>query len=622
MNKISKLALWIFGFVLLSLLVVGVNYDYIYNPYTGKRDRSISLNQTGNNITADNFIGNLSADNTYNISDIEELNNTLRDDFQTNESILYGQNSSGDLNVLSITDENILELSIDAVKSDLWEIIQNEIRLVNPYNVNLSRNLTADFIIARDDLVVLDESSIIIGGYVNGSPFSKISAEEIINPAVPTAKRTTVNVDRDLSSVYNVTNGTVFLFAQNLDNQPYSNSVIDAVNADGIPMAMVKRGANYSEPHKSEFIGLGGHMDILNGPLATVATSPNASTMAFGFYEDLILKDDNSWDDFVNITRIIFISTENMSINLTTTFNESVNMTNFLTVGDPLVFYVNSSDTTTGDGSGAHSHIIDGGASNAVCLRIRKAGSPEWSICQNGNSQNLAFISHDSGGGDVLVLDDNGNASFGGDLGVNGNLSIIDRIIFGFGEFIDNVVDGWLRIFGNLEVEGNVNITGELNVSGNFTGNQYYGEMWNQSPNDTAWNFDVDVASIYYNMTGLSEGKLNGFTYYGNSTETGGSYLEVNVAGRYKVDTAISFEGMAQGRLYSFVSSKNFNVDLSRNCYSRRYVSALSVVGSASTSCILDLDVGDTLNLQVEAEGTAGDIHIHAINLNTWRIGD
>lgn len=43
--------------ILCSTIVISVNYDYIYNPYTAKQDRSIKLNQSGNNFTADYFIG-------------------------------------------------------------------------------------------------------------------------------------------------------------------------------------------------------------------------------------------------------------------------------------------------------------------------------------------------------------------------------------------------------------------------------------------------------------------------------------------------------------------------------------------------------------------------------------
>ena len=44
------------------------------------------------------------------------------------------------------------------------------------------------------------------------------------------------------------------------------------------------------------------------------------------------------------------------------------------------------------------------------------------------------------------------------------NITLGDKLTFSFGEFIDNLVDGWLRVTGNL------NITGDLKVIGNITG--------------------------------------------------------------------------------------------------------------------------------------------------------
>ncbi len=44
-----------------------------------------------------------------------------------------------------------------------------------------------------------------------------------------------------------------------------------------------------------------------------------------------------------------------------------------------------------------------------------------------------------------------------------GNLTLAQKISFVFGEVIDNVIDGWIRINGGL------NVTGDLNVAGNMT---------------------------------------------------------------------------------------------------------------------------------------------------------
>lgn len=47
---------------------------------------------------------------------------------------------------------------------------------------------------------------------------------------------------------------------------------------------------------------------------------------------------------------------------------------------------------------------------------------------------------------------------------ITGNLTLGQKITFAFGEMIDNIVDGWIKITGNLEVSGNVNITQNLTV--------------------------------------------------------------------------------------------------------------------------------------------------------------
>ena len=43
--------------LILSLFIISAgaqNYEYKYNPYTGKRDRTLSLNQSGENFTFSN----------------------------------------------------------------------------------------------------------------------------------------------------------------------------------------------------------------------------------------------------------------------------------------------------------------------------------------------------------------------------------------------------------------------------------------------------------------------------------------------------------------------------------------------------------------------------------------
>ena len=41
-----------------------------------------------------------------------------------------------------------------------------------------------------------------------------------------------------------------------------------------------------------------------------------------------------------------------------------------------------------------------------------------------------------------------------------GNITIGQKITFALGEILDNIVDGWLKITGNLNVTGNATIYG------------------------------------------------------------------------------------------------------------------------------------------------------------------
>ncbi len=49
-----------------------------------------------------------------------------------------------------------------------------------------------------------------------------------------------------------------------------------------------------------------------------------------------------------------------------------------------------------------------------------------------------------------------GDGNFTGDLIIGGNQTLGQKIVFSFGEIIDNIVDGWVRIVGNLNVTGNI----------------------------------------------------------------------------------------------------------------------------------------------------------------------
>jgi len=49
------------------------------------------------------------------------------------------------------------------------------------------------------------------------------------------------------------------------------------------------------------------------------------------------------------------------------------------------------------------------------------------------------------------------------------NITIGDKITFALGEFIDNLVDGWLRVTGSLNITGGINAAGNITPSSNNT---------------------------------------------------------------------------------------------------------------------------------------------------------
>lgn len=62
-----------------------------------------------------------------------------------------------------------------------------------------------------------------------------------------------------------------------------------------------------------------------------------------------------------------------------------------------------------------------------------------------------------------------GNVNSTVNMNAGGNITLAQKIIFALGESIDNVIDGWIRINGNLNVTGNVSVAESLNVTGNTT---------------------------------------------------------------------------------------------------------------------------------------------------------
>lgn len=57
------------------------------------------------------------------------------------------------------------------------------------------------------------------------------------------------------------------------------------------------------------------------------------------------------------------------------------------------------------------------------------------------------------------------------DISDTTNLTLGEKITFALGEIIDNIVDGWIRLTGNVNVTSNLNVMGDVNFTGLIYGN-------------------------------------------------------------------------------------------------------------------------------------------------------
>ncbi len=213
-----------------------------------------------------------------------------------------------------------------------------------------------------------------------------------------------------------------------------------------------------------------------------------------------------------------------------------------------------------------------------------------------------------------------------GDGNFTGNLTLGDKITFAFGQFIDNLVDGWLRITGNLQVDGDTNMTGNLNVSanlvvgGNITGNQFYGDMWMQ--NESGYVTTAIASSdVWYNLTGFNNTDVvTGQTLHGFTYDNVAEHLTVLVAGKYRAIYSVSKGNAGNNQEYQFAVA--INSIIQNNTVIHRKLGTGGDVGDTATSGFLDLVVNDNIHLMtLNKDGTA-DIQAHAMNLNLVRIGD
>ncbi len=114
----KKAIIYLMVFLIVSSIVSAINYEFIYNPYTGKRDRTITLNQSGNNLTIDNLFG--LANNSDKLDGIDSLQFLRSDINDTLEAYYLYPNGTNPIFLDHLVNKEFVELAVAGLSLDYF----------------------------------------------------------------------------------------------------------------------------------------------------------------------------------------------------------------------------------------------------------------------------------------------------------------------------------------------------------------------------------------------------------------------------------------------------------------------------------------------------------------------
>lgn len=189
----------------------------------------------------------------------------------------------------------------------------------------------------------------------------------------------------------------------------------------------------------------------------------------------------------------------------------------------------------------------------------------------------------------------------------NGDIIPAFNSLWSLGSSVKSWLKAWLV---NLDVSGQADIN-IINNTGNATINNYYAQMWNHTDAGVAFNLNETGLYLPYNTTFGST--TNGFIYVPNGT------LQVQEAGKYKVDFALSGSGQANHNYHAAAAINGVQQYTTEQHF--RMATATDVQTAAGTG-ILTLAKYDNITLVLEDSTGTGVVTIYSANLNLLRIGN
>lgn len=161
--------------------------------------------------------------------------------------------------------------------------------------------------------------------------------------------------------------------------------------------------------------------------------------------------------------------------------------------------------------------------------------------------------------------------------------------------------------FSDPEIVMSLDPSGNLQIDGNFTGNQFYGEMFVEANNDST---SISSANTYTKIGVLLEGLQNGFIFNDSDLIT-----EIN--GTYKIDFALDFFDSNLKEFKVTVAIDGVDQD---KCVTGRLLQA-NDVGNVGSTCLLELVQGEVVTLVIQNLDGDQDPTIIDANLNLVRVG-
>ena len=198
----------------------------------------------------------------------------------------------------------------------------------------------------------------------------------------------------------------------------------------------------------------------------------------------------------------------------------------------------------------------------------------------------------------VFFVDNDGNTD------VLGDLTVSDRIVFGFGEIIDNIVNGWIRITGNLNVTGNITSENVFIPQYHFTHTNETIELISVG----VWKnltFTEEITDIQQGITHIHDDNTNTtFTinedgiyeidYNFDVIDTSGSSTDIDVAGRVVYFNGTEIVGSV---FETDITKKDIETELSHSLLAE-FISGDQILFQFTAQ---DVDV------QISTHGTFGD---------------